>query len=91
MLGHGTAGSYASYASKYGQLSNRTAQGYFDCEGRERYLGMCLHRRRSTRCPTRIAGVICGLVGRTSTVPLVLAGGSNKKEGDVILCGQPIW
>ena len=91
MLGHGTAGSYAIYASKYGQLSNRTAQYYFECEGRERYLGMCQHRKLSYSCPTRIAGVICGLVGRTSTVPFVLAGGSNKKEGNVILYGQPIW
>ena len=91
MLGHGTAGSYASHDSKYGQLSNMTATGYFECTGTEKDLHLCQNRNRTSRCPTRIAGVICGLVGRTSKVPLVLSGGSNRKEGNVILYGQPIW
>ena len=91
MLGHGTAGSYASHGSKYGQISNTTETAYFECTGAEKDLHLCQHRNRTSRCPTRSAGVICGLVGQTSKEPFVLSGGLNKKEGNVILYGQPIW
>jgi len=90
MLGYGTAGSYASRDSKYGKISNKAYWNHFFCEGTEKYLGMCQHRNYSRSCPNDVAGVICGLVGRTSEVPLQLVGGSNKKEGNVLLYGQPI-
>ena len=72
-------------------MSNRTELNQFNCEGTEKYLGMCQHRNSSYTCPNDIAGVICGLVGRTSEVPLQLVGGLNKNEGNVLLYGQPIW
>ena len=91
MLGHGTAGSYAIRDSKYGQISNITTYREFECTGKEKDLHLCQHKNRTSSCPRDIAGVICGLVGRTSRVPLALSGGTNRKEGNVILYGQPIW
>ena len=91
MLGHGSSGAYAKHNSNYGQISTASDMDYLECDGKEKIIGMCQFKKPKRNCLRDVAGVICGMVGKTSSTPLKLVGGPDSKSGNVILYGQPIW
>ena len=93
MLGLDTFVAMATYNSKYGDVGNDYILSYAGCFGSEEHIGQCPQGPGSacSGLNGRAAGVMCIPPGPTSDIPVELVGGSNNKEGNVKIFGQPIW
>ena len=89
MLGLDTLIAMATHNSKFGDYGNNFALGFAGCTGSEEHIGQCT---QGPGCAGsyRGAGVMCIPPGPTSDIPVELVGGSDNKEGNVKIYGQPI-
>ena len=92
MLGLDTLVALATWHSKYGDVGNDYVLSSARCSGREEHIDQCPQGPGSdcSGWDGRAAGVMCIPPGPTSDIPVELVGGSNNKEGNVKIYGQPI-
>ena len=85
MLGYDPINSFATNRSTFGSVSPDFIMDDVQCTGHEANIFQCSRRLEGHNCgPSEGAGVRC--------VPNIeLVGGSNEKEGNVLLYGSPIW
>ena len=91
MLGLDTLVGIATSNSYFGDVGDDYVSSYVNCIGTEEHIGQC-PQDSNPSCTTRnAAGVRCIPPGPTNDIPVELVGGSNNKEGNVKIFGQPIW
>ena len=91
MLGLDTFVAMPTYSSTYGDVGNDYIISYVSCFGSEEHIGQCAQAPGSACSSSgRAAGVMCIPPGPTSDIPVQLVGGSDNKEGNVKIYGQPI-
>ena len=85
MLGYDPINSLATNRSTFGSVSPDFIMDDVQCTGHEANIFQCSQNLEGENCgPSEGAGVRC--------VPNIeLIGGSNEKEGNVLLNGSPIW
>ena len=92
MLGLDTLVAKATRSSTFGDVGNDYILSYASCFGSEEHIGQCPQGPGSacSGLNGRAAGVMCIPPGPTSDIPVELVGGSDNKEGNVKIYGQPI-
>ena len=92
MLGLDTLVALATLYSEYGDMGNDYVLSSARCSGTEEHIDQCPQGPGSvcSGWDGRAAGVMCIPPGPTSDIPVQLVGGSNDKEGNVKIYGQPI-
>ena len=91
MLGLDTLVGIATYNTYFGDFGDDFVLSWANCIGTEDDIGQCPQESNPNCVTGRLAGVRCIPPGPTNDIPVELVGGSNNKEGNVKIFGQPIW
>ena len=90
MLGLQTLVAKPTYNSAFGDVGADYILSSAGCSGSEEHIGLCPQGPGSQCRRGNTAGVMCIPPGPTSDIPVQLVGGSDHKEGNVKIYGQPI-